>query len=159
MKPNVEAVLRHHGLNDLAEMEFARLGYPRHIDYDPETGEAIAIVCRGCGTKIAGWVDHDVAEQSVDKVDRNNIVTKILVRQAFKRLGPCFQLRMLLDDNALYEPLVCRECARRVDEQMAQELYRSDLVEMVSQAMALGKDPDRTINVVKVLARRHVRSW
>jgi hypothetical protein len=165
MKPRAEEVLRWHGkalddplLTELADKEFAILGYPRHIDYDPETGEPLAIVCRGCVTKIAGWADHDVADQSTIKTDAG-VVTKIMMRQRFSRLSSCHQMRMLLDDNALYEPLVCRNCAVKVDEPMAQELYKADLIEMVASAMANGKDPDRVVGIVRTLAKRHVRAW
>jgi hypothetical protein len=167
MKPRAEEVLEFHAkamddplLYGLAHKEFVYIRYPRHIDYDPETGEPVAIVCRVCGAKIAGWLDDDVPEQSVDHIDAANSVTKIIMRQKFSRLANCHQLRMLLDDNALYEPLVCRECALAgVSSGMAQEMYQSDLIEMVSEAMARGKDPDRAVNVVRVLARRRVERF
>lgn len=167
MKPQAEKVLEYHGrlladslLTGLATKEFVHLRYPRHIDYDPETGEPIAIMCRVCGAKIAGWVDDDVHEQRVDRVDPSNVVTKMMIRQKFRRLANCVQLRMLLDDNALYEPLVCRDCAiDGVTAPLAQELYAADLIEMIAQSMARQGNPDRAINVVRVLARRHVERF
>lgn len=167
MKPRAEEVIAFHAermqdplLKALATREFVYLRYPRHIDYDPETGEPVAIVCRVCGAKIAGWTDDDVHEQRVDRMDPTNVVTKLMIRQKFSRLSNCHQLRMLLDDNALYEPLVCRDCALvGVSEPLAQELYASDLIEMISEAMARHRNPDRAINVVRTLARRKVERF
>jgi hypothetical protein len=167
VRPQAEKVLDYHAkaLDDLnllalAGREFGHLRYPRHVDYDPETGEPISIICRGCGAKIAGWVDDDVAEQRTDRMDKTNVVTKMMIRQKFSRLANCTQLRMLLDDNALYEPLLCRECALAgVTEGMAQELWLSDLIEMIAEAMARSKNPDRAVSIVRVLARRRVERF
>ena len=167
MKPRAEEVIKYHAeltkdplLAALASREFVLLRYPRHIDYDPETGEPIAIVCRVCGAKIAGWTDDDVHEQRVDRMDPTNVVTKMMIRQKFSRLSNCHQARMLLDDNALYEPLMCRECALEgMNDALAQEFYASDLIEMIGESMARHRNPDRAINVVRTLARRKVERF
>lgn len=157
VQPNAEEVLRSIGLDALADHRYSFLTHPRYVFYDEITREPEHLVCRTCGEKIAGWADDDVAEQRHDHLDDGKIVSKIIMRQKFRRLGNCWQARFVLDSGSVYEPLVCRDCAFKLDHVTAQELYFSDLTEMVAESMMRGRGSDYTLQIVRDLYPRTIR--
>lgn len=153
MKYNAEAVLRAYGLERLADFKYTVLRHPRHIDYEPSSGDTEQIVCRVCGVKIAGWLDDDITEQQVDRLSDHHTLTKMIVKQKFRRLANCAQAHFVLSNGALYEPVLCRDCVVDMTFIGAQECWVSDLVEMVGEAMAHARQPDRVAELVKGLSQ------
>ena len=145
------------GLDALADHRYNYLTHPRYVWYDSDTREPEYLVCRTCGDKIAGWLDDDIAEQRKDAMDNGNFVAKIIMRQKFRRLGNCWQVKYILDSGSLYEPLVCRDCAFKIDNTIAQELFFSDLTEMVAESMMRGRGDDAALEIVRNLYPRTVR--